>query len=238
MTRRLMPGVETLCLLFGLAILVFSCNKGLDCPLEEIEWDYKKSNIANEDQVKIDADINAKIKAYLKKIGDAEVNAKISPAIDKLAKEYTVAEIRYDDDYVQNYNALVNDICTKLQIVNSKSLRREQILEIEKDLVVRLKTFYETTRKYQPTDSVNVTDDDTASEECKGIRNQVDKLATKLAERQKVTRDTDLLINIMYWKEKLQSISKYNCSFIMTDKAKIEDSIIKASQYTNKPKAK
>lgn len=215
----------------GLAILAFSCNRELGCPLEEIEWDYKKSNMTNEDKVKVDIDINAKLKAYLKKIGDGEINAKISPAIDQLAKDYTVAEIRYDNDYVKNYNALVNDICSKLQIVNDRSLSEEQILEIEKDLVSRLKTFYETTRNYLPTDTTNTTDNANAPEECTTIKAQVDKLAAKLAEKQKMARDTDLLINIVYWKERLQDISKFNCSSILMEKEKIENSISRASEY-------
>ncbi len=208
-------------------MLVFSCKQKFICPLKEIEWDYKKSNASSEERLKFDADINAKLKAYFKKIGEGEINAKISPAIDELAHQYTFGEIKYDDHYVENYNALVNDICTKLQIIKSKSLSNDQLDELEKDLVSKLKNFYETTRNYTPNAPSVVPD----VEYCSTVKRQVDSLIHKLSKKEQITRDTDLLINIMFWRDRLQGISKYDCSFIVEDKIEISKSISKAKEF-------
>jgi len=91
--------------------------------------------------------ISAALEMHFKK-NHGSINIDSLPKVSDIVKEYKTFENNFSQEYVQNYNALVNDICGTLGLLSDKNISTSMKRNLEKQLEKKVESFYLFTKNY------------------------------------------------------------------------------------------
>lgn len=132
------------CILFLFSLFVtWKCQRNNSCPYDKILYSAESRKIEQTETNKLSSEIRWKLDSYLRKIGKGGLSGDIRSEFENITKNITQSTIRYDSIYVINYNALVSDICGKIQLLNEPNFSDEAKLDIEKQILKSVETFFE-----------------------------------------------------------------------------------------------
>lgn len=138
---------QYLILYITLILISLKCkqeNKSYECPYHEIEWNEIIQNADSSKNNKFSVDFSANLQSYLKKLGKGEIDISIKDELDNYSKKITNSVRINDKKYVDKWNALVQDICGELYLYNNQKFSDSTKLLIEKDILFKVKNFYNT----------------------------------------------------------------------------------------------
>jgi hypothetical protein len=134
-------------LFIAFVLITFVCCKSEkekpECPYQEIIWSHSTQTTDSMDKKNFSIDFGGAIEGYLKKLGKGKLNGEIKYQFDDYSRKITNSNIDIDSFYVQNWNALVQDICGSLSLLTYPTLSDSSKHDIENGLLSKVKNFYE-----------------------------------------------------------------------------------------------
>lgn len=130
--------------LITLSIIIISCNKEPQCPYEKIDWNIQTMRVDEQTATNASLEIGGKLDSFLKRLGKGTLDAKVKTELNNYSNKISNSEISYDKEYVERWNALVEDICGKINLLTNANFSDSTKYQLEKQILLRVVSFYET----------------------------------------------------------------------------------------------
>lgn len=142
-----------------LSVIIISCNKEPQCPYEKIDWNSRTMQVDERTATNVSLEIGGKLDSFLKRLGKGTLDAKVKTELNNYSNKISNSEISYDKEYVERWNALVEDICGKINLLTNTNFSDSTKYQLEKQILSRVESFYETVTNPIDTTITEVHDD-------------------------------------------------------------------------------
>jgi len=140
----------------GTMIIGTSCEKEKKCPYKELSFNSQVSTNNEKKGLNFNIDLSGELNNYFKKIGKGTINAKTSIELDNISQKMSTSEIKYDEEFVQRWNALVHDLCGQLSLFESNSFSSNSKDVLEQSIINKVTFFYESVTTAPTTNNENI----------------------------------------------------------------------------------
>lgn len=140
------------CLVILICVIAFAgCKKkqAINCPFTPIEWSQQEEKIIEKNSNIKSVDIGFELDTYLKKIGKVGLDTKTKFEFKALSDKISNHSVQYDQEYVNRWNALVEEICGNLELLRDPILSESFKKELEKEILMSSRNFYEEIMKLE-----------------------------------------------------------------------------------------